>query len=358
MEYYLALLQPWHKAILIFIGFSIIRFVYKKFALEMARKLTGILNLILIEDLISGFEQPINCMLWIWNFSFALDASPLNTEWLVNFLNHFMRSALVFCFFWGIYNVTYTTHGVLLRLIERLGLKAEPAINNLFSTVIHIFVILIGFAAIAKEWNYDVTGFLASLSIGSVAVAFAAKDTLANVFGSLVIILDKPFKEGDWISVNGTEGVVEKISFRSTSVRTFPGELVYIPNNLLSNVHITNFEARTRARVDFELGFMYDTSKEKMDELIDAIKSFLQSKTDCLYPETIEVNFVGYGTSSLNVRIIYYAVAKGGAELRSCQNAINLGLLEVIEKVGVSCAFPSTSVYFENAVEVKQTEKS
>ena len=102
-----------------------------------------------------------------------------------------------------------------------------------------ILIVVIATLMIAKEWNYDMSGLLASLSIGSLALAFAAKDALANVFGSFVIIVDKPFKVGDWISANGVEGTVEKITFRSTCIRTFPQELVYVPNSLLSNTHFS-----------------------------------------------------------------------------------------------------------------------
>lgn len=352
MEEYLLMLGPWYKSIAIFCGFTIVRLVYKKFIFSFLHRITNFLNFIIAEDLLNSFEKPINSMLWIWNFSLALDASPLDTTALGNFLSHVMRSSLVFSFFWGLYNITYTTNDCFKWLQNRLGLKDEPTIANLLSTVVHILVVLMGFATVAKEWGFDITGFVASLSIGSVAVAFAAKDTLANVFGSIIILLDKPFNVGDWISVNGTEGIVEKISFRSTCVRSFPNELVYIPNNLLSNVHITNFSKRERSRIDFTLGFTYDTSREKMEEAIAHIRAFLDSRA-YLMKETIEVGFASYGDSSLNVRVICYTPVPVGPQYRACISDMNLGLLDVIKDVGVSCAFPSTSIYFENELKTK-----
>lgn len=352
MEHYLMILEPWYKSIAIFCGFTIVRLVYKKIISSFIHKITNFLNFIIAEDLLKSFEKPINCMLWILNFSLALDASPWDTTALGTFLEHIMRSSLIFCFFWGIYDITYTANKGFQWLQKRLGLGSEQTIANLFSTILHIIIILMGFAAISKEWGFDITGFLASLSIGSVAVAFAAKDTLANVFGSIIIILDKPFVVGDWISVNGTEGIVEKISFRSTCVRAFPNELVYIPNNLLSNVHITNFTKREKSRIDFTLGFTYDTSREKMEEAIADIRAFLDSRA-YLIKDTIEVGFANYGDSSLNVRIICYTPVPVGQQYRACISDMNLGLLDVMKDVGVSCAFPSTSVYFENELKTK-----
>lgn len=131
---------------------------------------------------------------------------------------------------------------------------------------------MLGFVTVAREWNYDISAFIASLSIGSLAVAFAAKDALANVFGSMIILLDKPFKIGDWIKANGIEGIVESVSFRSTCIRTFPQELVYIPNSLLSNTPITNYTLRERRRIDFTLGLTYGTTAAQIEEFIFKLK--------------------------------------------------------------------------------------
>ena len=347
MDQYLVQLEPWYKAIAVFIGFTIIRLVYKNFITLILHRLTNILNLIMAEDILKSFEKPINCMLWICSISCALQVSPLNITVAGEFIRHLMRSSFIFCFFWGVYDVTYTSHTAFIRLQERLGMRSEPTIANLFSTTLHILVVLMGFAAIAKEWDYDITGFLASLSIGSVAVAFAAKDALANVFGSIVIILDKPFKVGDWIVVDGTEGVVENISFRSTTLRTFANELVYIPNNMLSNTHIKNFTKRERTRLDFVLNFTYSTPKEKMEQALEGIREYLAG-LDYVYEDTVEANFQEYNDSSLDVRVICYLKTPDAKTFRKYQSDINIGLMEVIQRAGVECAFPSTSVYLEN----------
>lgn len=147
---------------------------------------------------------------------------------------------------------------------------------------------MLGFVTVAREWNYDISAFIASLSIGSLAVAFAAKDALANVFGSMIILLDKPFKIGDWIKANGIEGIVESVSFRSTCIRTFPQELVYIPNSLLSNTPITNYTLRERRRIDFTLGLTYGTTAAQIEEFIFKLKiiwriSRLLTKRMCVF---------------------------------------------------------------------------
>ena len=227
------------------------------------------------------------------------------------------------------------------------------ALSNVVSTTLRILLIILGFVMIAKEWNYDITGFIASLSIGSLAVALAAKDSLANVFGSLVIIIDKPFVIGDWISANGIEGTVEKITFRSTCLRTFPQELVYIPNSLLSNTAITNFSKREKRRLDFVLGLTYDTTYQQMEKFVGRLREYLMHH-DGVYDDGITVNFQDFGGSSLDIRIICYTKASAYASFMDVRQQINIDIMKMLEEENLGCAFPSTSVYFETPLVQKQ----
>jgi len=371
MDQILTALDPWKLSLGCLAGCFILFFAYRHIALASIKAINSHLNIKIIEDTINAFEKPFEFIITITGIYLFLLNAPISTSSHILYIERTLRSCIIFAFFWGVYNVTYTTHAVMLKLLHRLDLESNPTIASILSTLTHIFVIIIGFVAIAKEWNYDITGFLASLSIGSVAVAFAAKDTLANVFGSLVIIVDQPFKVGDEISTNGIEGVVESVSFRSTCIRTYPQEKVYIPNSLLSNTPIINYSSHEVRRVDFVLNLEYGTTKPQMEAFMEAVRSFLAQK-HYLNPETIQVTFKGYNDCSLDVRVICYTkpilnVDESGTEtkaanitpgtFREYMSDINLGLLEVIEKAGVSCAFPSTSIYFANQLQAKATKE-
>ena len=234
----------------------------------------------------------------------------------------------------------------MLKVLERAGIRSEEAVSNIFSTILRVLIVVLCFVTVAKEWNYDISAFIASLGIGSLAVAFAAKDALANVFGSLIIILDKPFQVGEWVLANGYEGIVEKVTFRSTCLRTFPHELVYIPNSLLSNTPIINYSRREKRRIDFILGLTYSTTHDQMLQVIDRIQNYLAAQED-LHTDDIRVHFFQYGASSLDIRVTCHA--KTGESLRYLDivQRINLDLMKIMEEIGVSCAFPSTSLYFE-----------
>lgn len=260
-----------------------------------------------------------------------------------------MRSSIVMSFFWGLYNMSDTTHGIMLDILEYAGIRSEEALSNIFSTILRLIIVILGFVTIAREWNYDISGFIASLSIGSVAIAFAAKDALANVFGSLIIVLDKPFKIGDWVVANGIEGIVEKVSFRSTCVRTFTQELVYVPNSLLSNTAITNYTLRQKRRLDFTLGLTYNTTEAQMQEFTSRLKAYLESHPG-IFEDDVRVHFLAYGASSLDVRVTCYARTGNHVEFLGITQEVNLYALKLADEIGVGYAFPSTSVYFENTL--------
>ena len=273
-----------------------------------------------------------------------------------SFTDRILRTIIVTNFFWGLYNLIDTTHGVFFDLLERFGIQTDEAITNILATVFRIIIIMLGFVTVAREWNYDISAFIASLSIGSLAVAFAAKDALANVFGSMIILLDKPFKIGDWIKANGIEGIVESVSFRSTCIRTFPQELVYIPNSLLSNTPITNYTLRERRRIDFTLGLTYGTTAAQIEEFIFKLKNYLEDLT-LIDENDVRVHFVTYNSSSLDIRVVCYAKTGKHLEYLNIMQEINLHTLELLEEVGVSCAFPSTSLYFETPLQENVTEQ-
>ncbi|WP_443681732.1 mechanosensitive ion channel family protein, partial [Phascolarctobacterium succinatutens] len=222
----LLILKPWYPSIGAFLFFTVVRYIYKNFFIRLLRRLNNKVSFSYGEDFLNAFETPINIALFITAFYAAINLSPLASIHDVSFTDRILRTIIVTNFFWGLYNLIDTTHGVFFDLLERFGIQTDEAIANILATVFRMIIIMLGFVTVAREWNYDISAFIASLSIGSLAVAFAAKDALANVFGSMIILLDKPFKIGDWIKANGIEGIVESVSFRSTCIRTFPQELV------------------------------------------------------------------------------------------------------------------------------------
>ncbi|MHC4391847.1 MAG: mechanosensitive ion channel family protein, partial [Planctomycetota bacterium] len=128
--------------------------------------------------------------------------------------------------------------------------------------------------------GYNVTSVLAGVSVGGIAIALAAKDTVSNLFGSIMIFTDKPFEVGDWIKTGSTEGIVEEIGLRSTKVRTFQDTLISIPNSHIGAAAVENVSRFQARRVYVNLGIRYDTELKKIEPAIEGIRKILDEHGD------------------------------------------------------------------------------
>lgn len=232
------------------------------------------------------------------------------------------------------------------HFFTKSGKKLDPAISGLFSSFFHALIVFFALATVLSTWGFNISGFIAGLSIGGLAVSLAAKDSLANIFACLVILMDQPFHVGDWIICNNVEGIVESISFRSTNVRTFTQALVYIPNSLIISTPIQNFTNRHMRRLEMTLGVTYDSTREQMQELVRKITEFLKEDPD-IVEDGITVAFSEMGASSLDISIVCYCRHTGYDKYMKSKERINLELMKLLEETGTSAAFPSTSVYIE-----------
>ena len=248
----------------------------------------------------------------------------------------------------GLFIIRPVLH-ILIGRIEK-NFQTDPLYKQFFELskkTASILVFVVGLLMIVQNLGYDVTALIAGLGIGGVAVALAAKDTLSNIFGSIIILFDKPFIVGDWIQFEGTEGTVQSIGFRSTQIKTFYDSVVSIPNSILSNTKIDNLGKRKARRARFNLGLVYSTPPEKITQFIEEIKNIILK-----HPKTkkdyFQVSFSGYGDSSLNIFVnLFLQVSDWNEELSAKQN-IFLEILKSARKTGVEFAFPSQSLYIQN----------
>ena len=339
----------WRASILTCGAILLFRICYRFFILRLAAYLKHRYHYDFIDSFVKAFNHPIQTFLWILAFYSFIVLSPLNPFSQHPAFDKILRSSLIICLIWGVYNLCDAGHGLIMQLLKRSSLHIDETLAEMLSALAHMICVMFGIVLVANEWDYDITAFVASLGIGAMAIAFAAKDSLANIFGSLVIITERPFVIGDWISANNVEGIVESITFRSTCIRTFYQELVYVPNNLLSNTPIINYTQRQKYRIQFMLGLTYSTTREQIQEVCQQIRSLCE-RLDEIYNDGIDVNFFEFGDSSLNIRIVCYAKAPNNSVYLRAREKFNLEVMKILEENGVSCAFPSRSVYFETPI--------
>ncbi len=330
----------------IFFVFLLIRRVFVRYVLKTVFKLLQRSKTDLDVKLLLAFEGPLKAFIVVLGIYFAFVYLPL-TPYQDLLVLKFFRGFIIAIITWALYNLI----GAYLfeELGSKLGLQIDKILIPFLTKVLRFIVIVLGLSIIAQEWGYNVSGFIAGLGLGGLAFALAAKDAIANIFGGIVIITDKPFSIGDWILTPSVEGTVEDISFRSTKVRTFANALVTVPNATLSNEAITNWTRMGKRRVSFYLGVTYTTTREKLEQCVKEIKDLLVNHPE-VHKETIFVHFNDFNDSSLDIFIYFFTVTTVWGEYLRVREDINLKIMRILEGKGVSIAFPSRSIYMESPV--------
>ncbi len=332
-------------AALIFLFFLLLRGLFTRFIFYMLLRLTHRTKTALDRAILMAFEGPVKSLILVIGFYLALYYLPLPPALMV-FISNLFRSTVIIMIAWGFYNLVggeaYDQVSEKVNLDHSLALFASKALR--------VVIISLAVVIIAQEWGYDVSGLVAGLGLGGLAISLAAKDALANVFGGIAIVLDKPFAVGDWILTPSVEGTVEEMSLRSSRVRTFANALVTVPNAVLANEAITNWTRMQKRRVSFHLGVTYTTSRQKLQNCVNRIKEMLENHPE-VHPDLIMVRFDQFGGSSLDIFIYFFTHTKVWTEFLAVKEEINFKIMEILEDEGVSVAFPSRSIYFENKLD-------
>jgi MscS family membrane protein len=212
---------------------------------------------------------------------------------------------------------------------------------------------------IISNLGYDIASLIAGLGLGGLAFALAAQETLSNTFGSISVLLDQPFKVGDYVKI-GTEveGTILEVGMRSTRIQTLDRNVVHVPNKIVASVAIENYTERNMYRVERELGFEYQTKAADLKRITKEMKKVLYKDAD-VDTESVRVNFLEFGDSGLLVRMAYYITdVSSYARILEIQERVHLKLHSAIEKMGASLAFPTQTIHLEQSGHVEGLAKA
>ncbi|TAG03533.1 MAG: mechanosensitive ion channel family protein [Cytophagia bacterium] len=218
------------------------------------------------------------------------------------------------------------------------------------STTLQVLTIVIGVLYMLEALSINVVGVLAGLSIGGLAVALAAQDTIKNLFGSLTIFLDKPFKVGDWITAEGIDGDVEEIGVRSTRIRTFHHSLLYVPNGKLADMIVDNLGLRVYRRYRTTLSLTYSTHPFKIKAFVEALKQIVL-RHEKTRKDFFGIYFQEYGAHSLNIMFNIFFTVGTFEEEWAVREEINLLILELAHELNINFAFPTQTLHLDKITE-------
>ena len=245
---------------------------------------------------------------------------------------------------------------VLMKFYSAFTAKTENKLDDQLAPILHNFftglVIVVGVLRLISLFGVDTTTILAGATIGGLAVALASQDTVKNLIGTIMIFIDKPFHIEDWIETGEFSGTVEKVGFRSTSVRAADTSVYQIPNSKLSEIVINNKGLRLFRRYNTNLGVRYDTPPELIEAFVKGVREIIVA-----HPETrsdsYNVEFTGFGDSALLIMVnVYFKSLAWGVE-QSSKHRLHMAIIKLASELGVDFAFPSTTVTIEQFPEKK-----
>ena len=253
--------------------------------------------------------------------------------------------------------IIYSSFKIILRTIDFIShvfayraslteFKSDDQMVPFLRELCKIITIILGvFIIMGAVFNMNVATIVAGLGIGGLAIALAAQDTLANLLGSFTIFADKPFVVGDLVNVAGYDGVIEKVGFRSTLLRTMDKTLVVIPNKKMIDSPLENLTLRNLRRVKFNVGVLYGTSPDVIRTISEQITEYIQT-----HKETTEDTLVtldSFGESALNIQVLYFIEIVDYNAYMKIKEEINYKVMEIVLKNEAKFAFPSRTLYHE-----------
>ncbi|MFZ5785847.1 MAG: mechanosensitive ion channel family protein, partial [Acidobacteriota bacterium] len=223
---------------------------------------------------------------------------------------------------------------------NQVGIGFLPVMSRFAKSAVALLI----FLGVLDVLGVNVVGLVAGVGIAGAAIAFAAQKTLENLFGTVTIAGDRPFKVGDTIAIGTDLGTVEDIGLRSIRLRTLAHTLVTIPNGVVVAGRVENLSARERILYGQTIGLVYSTTKAQLELVIDEIKRVLIAHPK-VYQEQLRVRLKAFGASSLDVEVVCWVTTTDFHEYTAVAEELNFAILGIVEAAGTSMAFPSTSVY-------------
>ena len=278
---------------------------------------------------------------WVGVQILQLPVEPVNAR---NFAYGILKLLITVDVAWALYNLVNLAEVWISQWVSSSESELDDHLLPFVRKFLRIAVVIVAALVVVQNLGFSISGLIASLGIGGLAVALAAQDTLANVFGSFMIIADRPFHIGDMIKYDSVEGKVEEVGFRSTRIRTLDRSLVSVPNRLVANSCINNLTRMTERRVKITLSLTYGTTPAQLRQAVESIRALLAAHAGLDQTSSL-VYFNDFGASSLDILVQYFTLTTAMPEHLAIREEIGLQIMDELERLGLQLAFPSRTVY-------------
>jgi MscS family membrane protein len=329
-------------AALLFCVSLLARGIVTRLLFPMLRRLASKTKTTLDDKMFPALETPAAAFVMVVGMFASLKVLKLTPE-ADFYISSGAHVAFSLTIFWALWRGlgTLLDHGTEAARAKGMGVAAfMPWIKKSLLTVFAVLAVLLTIQSL----GYDVKAILAGLGIGGLAFALAAQDTLANIFGAIVVAVDQPFRIGETVRIGANVGGVEDIGLRSTRIRLVDKSLMVIPNKMVAAETITNLSRFTQRRTEQVIGLTYDTKPEQMDEIVGEFRRIILAEPE-VDPTSVQVFFRDYSASSLDIWVVYVTRDPDFPKYMALRQRINLAFMRAVTARKLSFAFPSQSVY-------------
>lgn len=332
----------WIACGVLFIGAILLRHIITNVIFFYLKKLAEKTETTLDDKLFPALESPAATLVMVLGIFAALTVLQLS-EHVDRLIGNGALIAVLGVLLWGVIRAG----GAILDHLEEIAHERKMTVATfmpLIKKTLFVMTVVIGIIIIADSLGAKVGALLTSLGIGGLAFALAAQDTIANLFGSFVVVVDQPFKVGDAVKIGSNTGTVEDIGLRSTKIRLLDRSLVVIPNKAVAAEAIVNLSRFTGRRVEQTIGLTYDTRPEQMEGLLTDLRQLIGRDPE-VDPASVVVFFANFSASSLDIQVVYTTVGPDALASLRLKERLNLAIMRAVAARGLSFAFPTQTLH-------------
>lgn len=327
---------------------------FKSIVIQFFKKQAAKTNIALDDELLDASETPIRWLIVIAGiYCGVLILHPVDSLFpLKTTLDALTESAIAIILTWLCFRLVDVFDSFITKFFHEKNQEEEQILLHFFPLIkksIKVVIAIIAIIIIIQNRGYSVTSLIAGFGITGLAVGFAAKESIANIFGSFFLIVDKAYKVGDWIIVdkaiqgNNAEGIVEDISLRSTKIRAFDNTLIIIPNNVMANATINNVSRHKKRRIFEYLDITYDTPPEKVEQAVMICRNIVSNHPEM--EQYQQIHFNQFGPHSLKIMLYIFTKTTDWGEYLRIRQELFLSILKEFNAAGIEFAFPTQTLF-------------
>ncbi len=339
------------KSVLVFFVTGLLDFLWRKKATQVIEKLPK--DKVYIRGLWYSIRRPVDISIWLAGMALIAYFTLAYFETL-NTLESVLENHTIFILLIAIWTVArfirFAEHESAERIETGEHLILDKTNVHAMARLARLMLAGVALLMILQAFGINISTLLALGGVGGLALGFAAKDMLANLFGGLVIFLDRPFTIGDWVRSpdRKIEGVVEHIGWRQTRIRTFDKRPLYIPNSIFTTILVENPSRMENRRIYETIGVRYQDAS-RVEQLIEEVQSMLQSHPDIDSEQTLIVNLNKFSAYSLDFFIYAFTKTTDWIEFHQVKQKVMLRIIDIIHKHGADFAYPTQSILYKQS---------